>query len=263
MTPERLTSTEYWDRGYGALALARPVDPRDYRQLGDRRILELLERIGIAGKRVLEIGAGNSGLLTYLARTHAGTATFTGLDYSDTGCRLLRDRAAREGAALTVVQADLFAPPPELIGAFDVIYTIGVVEHFADLPAVLKAIARFGAPGAAIVTEIPNMAGLLGDITRRWNRGVYELHVPHDRASLVKGHADAGIRVERAGYLCSQNFNVLSSCFTSPRDRLWRTYLLLSRLTKAIWRLEALVGDLPHTAWLSPYIFVVGRVPAA
>ena len=161
---------------------------------------------------------------------------------------MLTQRARRENAVLNVVQADLFDPDASLVGNFDFSYTIGVVEHFADLAAVVREIARFGASNATVVTEIPNMAGLLGSLTKRWNRTVYDLHVPHDLKSLTRGHLDAGVIVERTGYLFSQNFNVLSSCFKSRANRGWSTYLWMSRLTKAIWYFEDRIGDLPHTA---------------
>lgn len=55
--------------------------------------------------------------LTYVAKRHR--AEFTGLDYSDAGCRLLEQRARSEGLKVGVIHADLFDLTPEVQGWFD------------------------------------------------------------------------------------------------------------------------------------------------
>lgn len=259
MSDQRLTTADYWDKGYAGAAHGAPLAPGDFRRLPDLRIAQALEAVGLDGRRILEVGAGNSSLLTYLARRHGSHASFTGLDYAPTGCRLLQERAAREGAAVTVVQQDLFAPNAALEGQFDLVYSIGVVEHFSDLEGVLRAQRRFMAPGGTMFTLIPNMRGLPGALVRRYNRAVFELHVPHDMASLMAGHAAAGLVVTRAFRLCSTNFGVLSSCFSSPHDAGFSTYKWLSRVSKALWFAESRLGDLPALPALSPYLVVVSR----
>ena len=96
MPDDRLTDEQYWTNGYRAQPPAAPLDVRDWRFLAERRFVELVESAGGTEGRVLEIGAGNSAVLSHLAAKHRITATFTGLDYSDVGCRLLAERAVRE-----------------------------------------------------------------------------------------------------------------------------------------------------------------------
>lgn len=254
----RLTEDAYWDAGYAAHQDPVPLALDSFRNRADRRIVELIESVGLDGRRVLEVGAGNSAVLSCLAARHRD-GEFAGLDYSPAGCALLARRAEREGVRIQVLHQDLFEPTPDLRERFDVIFSIGVVEHFTDLPSVLGAMRALLAPSGRMVTIIPNMAGVIGALTRRWNRAVYDLHVPHDRASLVKGHRDAGLDVTESAYLCSTNFGVLSSCFKSERDPGWTTYLWLTRLTKLLWRVEDVVGELPRTARFSPYIYAVSR----
>ncbi len=235
-----------------------PLDIRSFRNLGERKLIEKVESLGLAGGHVLEVGAGNSAILSYLARTHAGEAQFSGLDYSEIGCRMLSRRADLEGAQIEVLQQDLFKPAPSLLGRFDVLYSIGVVEHFRSLSGVLLAMNGLLSPNGRMLTVVPNMAGVIGALTRRYNRRVYDLHIPHDLASLVAGHEAAGLEVQSSGYLCSTNFGVLSSCFRGPGDPGWRIYLWLSRLTTALWFVESRIGELPHSATLSPYLYVIG-----
>lgn len=254
-----LTTSDYWDTGYSTGASMEPLRPGDFRRHADLQVVESIAALGLEGKRVLEVGAGNSAMLTALATRLGGRARFTGLDYAPAGCRMLAERAEREGAIVEVLHQDLFAPSPSLDGQFDVVFSIGVVEHFTDLGGVLRAMRRFLAPGGRMFTLIPNMRGLPGVLVRRYNRAVYELHVPHDMASFVAGHRAAGLEVENSRFLCSTNFGVLSSCFRSPGDPGFTTYKWLSRVSKALWLFESRVGDLPALPALSPYLIAVSH----
>lgn len=256
---DALTTSEYWDTGYGPGASMEPLRRGDFRRHADLRVVESIEALGLEGRRVLEVGAGNSAMLTALATRLGGKARFTGLDYAPAGCRMLVERAKREGAVVEVVHQDLFAPSPALDGQFDVVFSIGVVEHFTDLGAVLRVMRRFLAPGGRMFTLIPNMRGVPGSLVRHYNRVIYDLHMPHDMTSFVAGHRAAGLEVERTGFLCSTNFGVLSSCFRSPADPGFTTYKWLSRASKALWLLESRVGDLPALPAFSPYLIAVSR----
>lgn len=257
MSTTRLTASEYWEAGYADRAVAAPLEIGDYRCFAERKLIEKLESIGLPGRKVLEVGAGNSTILSYLGRTYRGRAEFSGLDYSESGCRLLAARAEREGASIEVLHQDLFEPSAALLGRFDVVFSIGVVEHFTSLPEVLRAMSRLLAPGGRMFTLIPNMAGILGALTRRYNPRVFGLHVPHTLDSFRQGHDAAGLAVESSGYLCSTNFGVLSACFTGEADRGWTTYKWLSRLTKFLWLVESRLGELPHTGRFSPYLYAI------
>lgn len=258
-----LSQQKYWDDGYRLLDRGESLpDLDDFRFLPERRCVEAIESVGLKGKRVLELGAGDSDILLLLSRRWQSVSNFVGLDYSSTGCASLTRRAGAAGLDVTVVNADMFSAPEELIKEFDVVYSIGLVEHFLNLAEVLGATSRFVAPGGTIVTIIPNMSGAIGKLTKRLNRAVYEIHNPHNLLSFLEGHARAGLEVLRAGYLCSTNFGVLSSCFDTSNARGWRVYVSLSRLSKALWLFESRIAELPKSAFLSPYIFAVSRTKA-
>lgn len=253
---EKLTTAEYWDGTY-AQASDVPLEISNFRSFGQRQVVETIESVGLRG-RILELGAGNSAVLCYLARVHP-LAQFHGMDYAPGGCRMLRARAVRERVKIEVHQADIFNPSAVHEGAYDRVFSLGLLEHFSDLPAVVRAKIRLLRPGGVIVTIIPNMVGVIGRLTRRFNPQVYALHVPHDLSSLVAGHRAAGVTVLRSGYLGSTNFGVLSSCFRGPEDCGWSTYKWLARFTTACWWWESRGLRLPATRQISPYIFVIGQ----
>lgn len=257
---EGLSQNEYWQLGYQRRKnRLEPPDLNDFRNFATKRVVHALESVGLAGKRVLEVGAGDSEILLLLAKRLAGVAQFAGLDYSDAGCELLRDRSSHVGAEIEVINSDLFQPPQESIAGFDLVYSVGLVEHFVRLGDVLAALTRFLRPGGELVTIIPNMHGVLGTLTKRWNREVYDIHNPYSLSTFLAGHADAGLRVTRSGYLCSSNFGVLSSCFEGGPRQGAHTYKWLSRLSKGLWWYESRMFELPKTAWLSPYMYAISR----
>jgi 2-polyprenyl-3-methyl-5-hydroxy-6-metoxy-1,4-benzoquinol methylase len=252
-----LTSPQYWENKYtGAAAL--DIDPRDFRQRPTRVLLEKLESLGLHGKKVLEIGAGGSVLLTHLAARNPG-ADFHGLDYSEAGCRSLEDLARRRGAAVKTHHADLFSPPETLKARFDLVYSLGVAEHFESLTAVIRSQADFLVTGGLMLTVVPNLSGAIGRLTRRYAPAIMAMPKVSDVPELRPAHAEAGLEPLSAGYLCSTNFGVLSACFKSKNDRGWSAYLWLSRLSKIVWFFEDKLFPLPTTRTLSPYLYVIAR----
>lgn len=256
----RKTDQSYWDHGYQQRHPMQPVQDDPVRFRIEHKFLEIFRKLDLDGKDVLEIGGGGSEWLARLAIDNRASR-FTCLDYSPDGCMLTREFAESRGLDNVVVeQRDLFLGP-EGGKRYDVVYSLGVVEHFERLDEALRAVARFAAPSGAILTVIPNMSGIIGRLTRWLNREVYDIHVPHDLGSFRAGHRAAGLEVVESGYLGSTNFGVLSSCFDRPAGWKYRTYVWLSRLTKLLNLLESRTGELPVSKTFSPYIYAISRHP--
>jgi 2-polyprenyl-3-methyl-5-hydroxy-6-metoxy-1,4-benzoquinol methylase len=255
---EKLTDKAYWDGTYRSRkpSSARGFD--SFLNYSNRMILGKLRQIELANKQVLEIGAGDSLWLPYLAKAYPASR-FTGVDYSERGCALLHDRTVEEGVDVRVVHQDMFAPQSDLHGQFDVVYSLGVVEHFDDLARVLETQRRYLKPGGVMFTLIPNMSGLLGTLTRAWNRAVYDKHNPHDRERFLQGHRDAGLHVQAGGYLGSCDFGVLASCFPQRKGLAWQCNRALIAGSVLGWWLEDRLGMAPTGRLLSPYIYAICR----
>ena len=128
---------EYWDALWEGETLPAPVDPRD-KTLGNyvfRKYHELFTRVLPRGQnvRLLEVGCARSRWLPYFAAEHGYEVT--GLDYSTTGCEQARQILAAAGVEGRIVEGDLFSPPEDLLEAFDVVVSFGLVEHFDDTTA--------------------------------------------------------------------------------------------------------------------------------
>jgi 2-polyprenyl-3-methyl-5-hydroxy-6-metoxy-1,4-benzoquinol methylase len=254
-----LTKNEYWNNGYSS---REEMDDLDFgwRNHTNFLVANKIQEIGLDGKNVLEIGAGNSAWLPYFAKKHP-SSRFAGMDYSQAGCEKLSKRVIASSVSnVDIYQEDMFSMRSELHGKFDMVMSFGVVEHFTELSDALMAKSMYLKDQGYMFSLIPNMSGSIGYLTKLFNRKIYEMHNPHDWHSFLEGHRKAGLTVISGGYLGSTNFGVLSSCFVEKQQGLaWHSYVFLTRLTKAISFVESKVGDLPESQIFSPFIYAISQ----
>lgn len=253
-----ITEISYWDDGYRQRDSIIPSAAECNENYCEEVFINRIRDVGLAGKRVLEIGGGGSAVLARLALDNP-KAQFVCLDYSEHGCALVKKFAAERGLSnLDAVLCD-FRKPPTDIGTFDLVYSIGVVEHFTDLAEILDVFAGYIAQNGKMLTMIPNMAGSLGFLAKIINRAVYDIHVPYDREDLRYGHDRGRLQLVSCEYFGSSNFGVLSSCVNNSEGLKWQVYLWLSRLSKVGFMIERKFWRLPATKLLSPYILAVAE----
>lgn len=208
------------------------------------------------GKKLLEIGCGNSVWLPYFAKEFKFEVS--GLDYSPIGCETSEKILERASVKGKVYCSDFFLPPEELIGQFDVVVSFGVAEHFKETSEVLKSFAKFLKPGGMLITEIPNMSGAIGFLHKILNRPVYDIHVPLDLKQLNKAHKQAELEVIDSRYMISSSFhiNLEGKDKLIPFYKLKKKFIyLLASFPKIIWFCESYLGSLPETKPFSPIIF--------
>lgn len=253
-----LTQEDMWDQGYQSRNEFSDID-FSWRNRTNLLVAREIESVGLENKSILEIGAGDSAWLPYLAKKYPDSR-FAGLDYSEAGCARLAERLKSSGLSADVFREDFFAPSSPLHGKFDLVLSFGVVEHFLNLPDALSAKKKFIKQDGLLFTLIPNMAGAIGLLTKLYNRKVFDRHNAHDWNSFRDGHDKAGLRILSGGYLGSSNFGVLSSCFTKHSGFGWHSYVLLTRLTKMLSFIENKLGDFPVSKAFSPIIYAISRV---
>ncbi|PPD18660.1 MAG: hypothetical protein CTY24_12605 [Methylobacter sp.] len=253
-----LTTKQDWNDSY--TTRDEPVDLKlGWRDYTNGLIAKKIQGIGLDGKKILEIGAGDSYWLPFFAKQYPNSR-FAGLDYSPAGCEKLANRIAFSGLSnLDVYHQDMFETGNALHGTFDLVISFGLVEHFTVLSEVLRIKSLYLNRQGYLFTLIPNMAGSIGYLTKRFNRKVYEAHNPHDWHSFHDGHRQAGLTVIAGGYLGSSNFGVLSSCFHNKAGLSWHSYVFLSRLSKAVFFMENQYRDLPTSKLFSPYIYAISQ----
>lgn len=144
----------------------------------------------LEGKRVLDVGCVPGIWMIYFARTHG--AVPTGIDYAPNACKTTRRNLDLVGIDAECHCGDIRDPDLD-IGTFDVVYSMGVVEHYRDLREILDGHARRVVPGGRVCVTIPNLAGVHGLVLRRANRGLYDEHVPHRLGDLLSAGRALGL----------------------------------------------------------------------
>lgn len=264
-----LAGPSYWEGVWGGERAGTPIDPRaaglrnHLNRRFDRLFKDVFAAADPAPTSLLEAGCANSRWLPYFAREFA--LDVCGVDYSATGCAGARAVLERAGVAGEVVQADFFEPPAALLGRFDAVVSFGVVEHYGDTAGVLRALARFLRPGGVMVTQVPNMAGLVGALQRRFNRPVFEKHVPLSADALGAAHREGGLDVVSCEWFSFANFGVVNLQGVPPgaaarAKRLVTTGLVAA--SAATWALEERGVRLPANRLSSPYAVCVARKPS-
>jgi SAM-dependent methyltransferase len=194
--------------------------------------------------------------LPYFAKTYG--LKVAGLDYSEVGCVQAEMVLRGEGITGEIVHGDLFSPPPQFVGSFDVAVSQGLVEHFEETAIPVRAIAALLRPRGLMVTTIPNLAGILGRVQEMINKPIYDVHVPLTALELADAHREAGLLIVASGYLVPVNFGVcnlagLNGVRQKLASEVVRTLIRLSYIPWAIDERHAL----PETQGFSGYAYCV------
>jgi SAM-dependent methyltransferase len=254
-----IAGENYWSKEWQSEFDSRPEDPDlpGWRNHATRRFDELFQRYVPRESVVLEVGCARSRWLPYFAQRFG--ASLKGLDYSAIGCEQARAVLRSAGLDGQIIHGDLFAPPTSLVGSADVVFSWGLVEHFADTRTVAAALHALARPGGLVITVIPNMTHVVGALQRWVNSDVYALHVPLGRADLEIAFAATAEGVELCDYFLAMNFWVVNP---GTLRRFWPTLVhrLAQIATAGVWRIEsALRVKVPASAACSPYIVCVSR----
>jgi len=146
MTVRRASTLGHWEsywRGHANLEQTYST--------GGRLAREILRDGAVAGRRVLEVGAGSGRDTLALARAGAEAVV---LDYAPTSLELVERQAREQGVVVHLVRADALAMPFRE-GAFDVVFHQGLLEHFRDPRPLLAENARVTARRGRVIVDVP------------------------------------------------------------------------------------------------------------
>ena len=242
-----------WDGSWQRQDAQRLI--RQQAALPVRRLREALAAVlPPPGFRALELGAGGSAWLPFLAGRGAWAA---GLDLSVPGLLLSRELLAASGAEAHLVRGDVLKAPFG-DGFFDVVFSAGLVEHFADSRDVLRQALRLLRPGGLCITSVPNKLGLPGLLDSWLNPATFAGHVRYTPASLAEQHSLVGFEVLSARYVGSFSLGARAP----ERGFLRLPYRICRKaLTAVVWGSLDLLKCYPESRSFSPAVLVVARRP--
>lgn len=158
-TADPLTDIAFWDRYWSNVTL--PVElTRQTVTPFIQRILAVFDRwLPVdPARQVLEIGGAPGQYLAYLHRTlHYQPYA---LDYSPVGCEMTRRNFDLLGLPITIYQKDLLQDDLSALPRFDVVYSLGLIEHFQDRQEVVAKHVALVKPGGILLLGVPNYAGI-------------------------------------------------------------------------------------------------------
>ncbi|MCP4633359.1 MAG: class I SAM-dependent methyltransferase, partial [candidate division Zixibacteria bacterium] len=100
----------------------------------------------------------------------------TGMDYSEIGCAKMKENFRLLGINGEVIQQDLFDNNPTSKKQFDIVYSLGFVEHFSNTTEVVLKHLEFLKPEGLLIIGFPNFRGINGWILERFDTELLAKH---------------------------------------------------------------------------------------
>jgi len=170
---ESLTDTEFWNSYWQKASL--PVEVRHGKTLYLDEILKTFDRFlpRAGGASVMEIGGAPGQYVAYVSQ-HLGAEPHV-LDVSPIGCQMTSENFRLLGIRGGVHLGDMFDDNLDL-PQFDIVFSLGLMEHFSDLEDVVAHHVRLLKPGGTLMLGCPNFLGITGGFVRVLMPEIYALH---------------------------------------------------------------------------------------
>ena len=188
---------------FNALA-ERWWDPNsEFRPLHDINPLRLNyidERLGLPGKKVIDIGCGGGLLSEGMARRGA---TVTGIDLGEAPLAVARLHAEKSGVEVEYLQVLAEEIAEQRAGEYDAVTCLEMLEHVPDPASVIRACAKLVKPGGQVFFSTINrnpkafLFAIVGAeyVLRLLPRGTHEYAKLIRPSELAGWSRDAGLDV--------------------------------------------------------------------
>jgi len=170
-----LTDAAFWDKHWKGRQLPIAVDESRATPY-QREILNVFKRFVPhgPGKETVEIGGAPGGYLAYIARTFNHRAH--AIDISPVGCRMLEENFRLLGLPIDVYCIDALTGDLSSLPRFDVVYSLGLIEHFSDPTPMMRRHVELAKPGGLVIIGLPSFLGVSGPIIKLTRPELLETH---------------------------------------------------------------------------------------
>jgi 2-polyprenyl-6-hydroxyphenyl methylase/3-demethylubiquinone-9 3-methyltransferase len=197
-----LTDEAFWDAYWQRLKLPVAVDETKARPY-EKEILKVLKRFAPRdpAARVIEIGGAPGGYLAYVAGISGSQAH--AIDSSTVGCVKLQENFDLLNIPITVYCRDVLQGDLSDLPRFDLVYSLGLIEHFSDPMPMIKKHVELAKPGGVIVIGLPNFLGISRHVLRFTRPEMFSKHNLRtmDIRTWSRFEHEAGLKVLFRGYV--------------------------------------------------------------
>lgn len=265
-TVDKMTRESYWDKVWNIENIPSPVSLDDSSldnfmalRLGRFFDKHIPAADSTAKKVLLEAGCGGSTWLPLFAGRYGYHVM--GIDYSDKGCELSRAILAKADEEGRILRGDIFSPPDDLHEKADIVYSIGLAEHFTPTETIMRQLGWFVRPGGKVITIVPNMRGLQGVLQKVVDRKLYDAHVPLTPAELAQAHEMSGLNVLESSYLGTLSLGTVNAERWAGSWKYKVLQAITCRASAAVWRRERAGMPERKSLWFSPLVACVAQKP--
>lgn len=164
---------DHWEKNWQHGVSKRPLSLLN---IFNRDAITLLSQplLNVTNPVIVEIGFVPGKYLQFFEKRF--NAECHGYDYSETGCRQASQFFSEQGSSVHVHHQDVLLKPPQTSNRAQLVYSIGVVEHFEDPVGMIRAhLAPLAENGVAIII-LPNYQGLNLWIQKRLDSDNLDIH---------------------------------------------------------------------------------------
>jgi 2-polyprenyl-3-methyl-5-hydroxy-6-metoxy-1,4-benzoquinol methylase len=176
--PNDLTDSRFWDKKYSGDELSTGGISAWFREKihwkFDRMICRMLDATGKEYPHILELGCAPG---TILERIHRLRPRFrlSGIDYSEDGMNLTRERMVRLGIEADIQFGDFRTVNMPI--KYDAVISFGLIEHFEDPSEILKCHKNLVALGGLVAVSVPNFShSFVEQLLRRFDPEILITH---------------------------------------------------------------------------------------
>jgi 2-polyprenyl-3-methyl-5-hydroxy-6-metoxy-1,4-benzoquinol methylase len=153
---EALTDEAFWDGVWGDVRLPALINEKVRWQMALARVFRRVLAADSA-RDVFEVGCAPGRWLIWLNKSF-GYRAF-GCDLSRRAAETARANLRASGVPGEIYTADITTGMGLPQRLFDVVVSIGVIEHFTDPETIVRRHVALLKPGGTLILEVPNMAG--------------------------------------------------------------------------------------------------------
>jgi cyclopropane fatty-acyl-phospholipid synthase-like methyltransferase len=170
---KELTSNQYWNKQYKGFQNVDVVRKRLNLSLAELDVYFKNFLPSKKGAKFIEIGCAPGRWMHYFATEFQ--CDVEGIEYTSGGVRLTEDNLQKLGVSSKIHHVDFFSNTLPL-ESYDRVFSFGFIEHFDDIPDVMKRHWNLVAKDGFLIVGIPNLKGINEKIQAFYSREVLSLH---------------------------------------------------------------------------------------